>query len=652
MSELNHQKKRPRKRTSVINFPQTSLNQVAPEDSFVDNLHIHSDNASAVSQLDAKQEEFQKAFRMGSVIGILPLDAYSVGIRSDIPIANDKLYISRHPPKEWYIIRYNSWIVDTLHVIAALCAIWNLMEVPVDIAFQYSMVYSYGTSFDIVVDVLVWLYIALLFFVTVITSNDIELTDLKDIAAYRVASKSVWVDVLTSLPYEFMWSSLNLDAPQTLRESYAADVSTHVMIQLLRLPKILRAANTLRSTLNARQATSLIWSLIKLILIYLIVLHFLACGLYFVGMYQIGPDDPKGRVRWVDLTGLSNSDTPLMYQYTLSLYWSLIVITGTGFGDITAVTLNEKMFMILCLSCTVTTSALLFSGLFSIIEKMDAQNAAKQTYKEELMTYLELEKVEKSIVGTLLDNTEMYLSEEFVESSIIVERTPVLFQNRIHRAVYLDPLSTFALTNILSERCRHALCSVIKIEVACVDELLSVVGDIQTQLYMIMRGAVSATDPEKGIEYGVLRRGGFFGELAMMSDEILPKCRAPTLKAKENCCFATISRSKLRRVLCAFPDDALLLEKISLCRARIFKHNTLPILEPHEKSALFLMNVVAAIGSSNSQASGDRESNDMHAVLDSEPQLLARRSRAAKRISQDNARCKICRITIKLIMLD
>ena len=142
------------------------------------------------------------------------------------------------------------------------------MEVPVDIAFQYSMVYSYGTSFDIVVDVLVWLYIALLFFVTVITSNDIELTDLKDIAAYRVASKSVWVDVLTSLPYEFMWSSLNLDAPQTLRESYAADVSTHVMIQLLRLPKILRAANTLRSTLNARQATSLIWSLIKLILIY------------------------------------------------------------------------------------------------------------------------------------------------------------------------------------------------------------------------------------------------------------------------------------------------------------------------------------------------------------------------------------------------
>jgi hypothetical protein len=629
-------KKRPRRKFSGsgLNISQTSLNQVVP----VDSLQLHSDNSSVVPEYDRSKTELHRAFRMGSVIDFLPLNTYSLRNGSG---PRNKLCISKHAAKEWYIIRCNSWIVDTMNAIVALCALWNLMEVPVSIAFQYSMVYTYGTSINLVVDLIVWMYIVSLFFVTVITSNDIELTEFKEIASHRAASKSVWIDVLTSLPYEFVWSGSRIETPQSILESYPADVAAHVMIQLLRLPKILRAANTLRSAFDARQATSLIWSLIKMILIYLIVVHFLACGLYFVGMYQVGPDHPNGRDRWVDLTGLSRSETTMVYRYALSLYWSLIVITSTGFGDITAVTLNEKMFMIFCLSWTVTTSALLFSGLFSIIEQLDAQNAAKQTYKEELMTYLELEKVDKSIVGNLLDNTEMFLAEEFVASSIIVERTPLLFQNRVHRAVFLDALSSFALTNTLSEKCRHALCSIIKIEVACVDEVLSDVGDIQTQLYMIMRGAVTASDPEKGIEYGVLRRGGFFGELAIMSGEHLSKCRAPFLKASANCSFATMSRSQLRKVLGEFPDDALMLEKVAVCRARMFKHNALPPLDAHERSLLFLMNVIAAIGSSNPNAGGDLQSQaieakfEANAVLESsEPHILARRFRAPKKLSQ------------------
>jgi hypothetical protein len=636
MTELNQQNKRPRNRTTAVglNFPMAHFNQVAPEQSYSDSGQLHSEDKLPNNMHDPRdgfhRSSRQRAFRMGSVMGILPLSAYSIGNGSDIP--RDKIYIARESDKDWYVLRHSYWIVDILHIIAALCALWNIMEVPLDIAFQYSMVHSSGTSFDLVVDVLVWMYIAALFFVTVITSNDIELTTLGSIGTHRLTSKSVWIDLITSLPYEHVWLSLNLNTPESIVDSYPPEVAAHVMIQLLRLPKILRAANTLRSVFHVQQASSLIWSLIKMILIYLIVVHFLACGLYFVGMYQVGPDQLNGQVRWVDLSGLSRSDTPIMYRYVLSLYWSLIVITGTGFGDITAVTLNEKMFLIFCLSCTVTTSALLFSGLFSIIEQMDAQNAARQVYKEELMTYLELERVDKSIVGTLMDNTEMYLAEEFIESSVIFERTPILFQKRVHRAVYLDALSSFALTSSLSEKCRHALCCIIKIEVACADEVLSTVGEVQTDLYMIMRGSVIASDSEKGTEYGTLKRGGFFGELAILSSDLVPKCRAPTLKACENCCFATISRTQLQKVLSKFPSDALFLEKVALCRARFFHHNTLPPNDAAESSASFFMNIIAAIGSSNSQPGiGDRDSNEMVPVLHSGSQILSRRSRTNKR---------------------
>jgi len=607
------------------------FNQVAPEVAV-------ADNALAVAQSVQGLALKRKALRLGSVIGLVgnsvPYDLDATSKRSDV--SSSRLAISRHAEKDWYVARHNSWIADSLHAIATLCALWNLIEVPVDVAFQYSQIHKYGGALDIVVDVFVWIYIFALFGVTAITSNDIELTDIHKIFLHRILSKSFWFDVLTSVPYDLIWTSLHLGTPQSISESYPADVAAHITIQLLRLPKILRAANILRFVFNVRQASSLIWSLMQIILIYMIVVHFLACGLYFVGMYQVGPDQPHGRVRWVDLMGLSRPDTPIIYRYSLSLYWSLIVVTSTGFGEITAVTIHEKLFMIFCLSCTVTTSALLFSGLFSIIEKMDAQNAAKQAYKEELMTYLELERVDKSIVDSLIDNIELYLKEEFVRPSIVFEHTPILFQNRVHRAVYLDMMSKFAIFQSLSETCLHALCCIIKIEVACADDVLCNVGDVQTQLYLITRGSLVVSDPGRGIVYGVLGRGCFFGELAILPRDHLSKCKAAAIKTKETCCFLTLSRTALFKVLSEFPDDMLQLEKIAVCRARIFQHNTLPTLDQSEIDAFFVMNVIAAIAGSTAEASNRISIESSNTSLQMNPpdsQLMPKRQRNIHRPS-------------------
>jgi hypothetical protein len=115
-----------------------------------------------------------------------------------------------------------------------------------------------------------------------------------------------------------------------------------------------------------------------------------------------------------------------------------------------------------------------------------------------------------------------------------------------------------------------------------------------------------------------------------MSGETVPKCKAPALQARENCTFATMSRAQLKKVLLQFPMDASFLQSVAVCRARIFKHNSLPPMEVHESRAFFLMNVIAAIGGSSSQQANDRDSIEK---FESEPELLARRSRTLKRSS-------------------
>ena len=85
--------------------------------------------------------------------------------------------------------------------------------------------------------------------------------------------------------------------------------------------------------------------LIKLICFILLVTHYMACVWHYIGSLE-----GNG---WINLFGFE--DTEWKTRYIASLYWSTITTLTVGYGDITAVTDLERVFVIIAsmLACGV-----------------------------------------------------------------------------------------------------------------------------------------------------------------------------------------------------------------------------------------------------------------------------------------------------------
>jgi hypothetical protein len=69
-------------------------------------------------------------------------------------------------------------------------------------------------------------------------------------------------------------------------------------------------------------------------------------------------------------------------QYITSLYWALTTIATVGYGDITPITLNEKMFTMMTMIMSSGVFAYTVGSIGSLISK---QNASENSYREQVV---------------------------------------------------------------------------------------------------------------------------------------------------------------------------------------------------------------------------------------------------------------------------
>jgi voltage-gated potassium channel len=259
---------------------------------------------------------------------------------------------------------------------------------------------------------------------------------------------------------------------------------------------------------------------------------------------------------WLTLVDIDPSmDT--FSNYIQAMYWTATTLTSTGYGDIVAVTNQQRIYSIFVQFFGFGVLGFLIGNIANMLSKKDPaktqylENMEKLSalihYRElhpelenrikDYYTYLWKKRVgfdERSFLAglpkSLKTNVALYLKKD------IVEKIP-LFKGLDHK--FIEEIAIFLRPLILTPG----------------DHVFEV-GDEGKEMYFIVKGTLRVLSKE-GKLLKVLSDGDFFGEVALFKNEP----RNASVEAVGYCDLYILEEKEFNQVLCKYPEIASQIEE-------------------------------------------------------------------------------------------
>lgn len=115
------------------------------------------------------------------------------------------------------------------------------------------------------------------------------------------------------------------------------------ILRLLRAAKLRNIFIKLEDYLQLTPAFNAIMAFIRLCFLIIIIAHWFACIWHLLAIYEQG----DYAITWLIVQGIDNEDWTV--RYVTSLYWAITTMITVGYGDITPITLPERIYTIFCM---------------------------------------------------------------------------------------------------------------------------------------------------------------------------------------------------------------------------------------------------------------------------------------------------------------
>jgi len=229
-----------------------------------------------------------------------------------------------------------------LLLVIALC--YLAFITPLQIAFAPVGCYAQDNLFvtDLVVDIVFFLDIIFNFKTANYTINSqgkvVLVQDMKGIAM-KYLRTTFLLDFVAQLSMignysECIWN----DTDKTLRFF----LQIMALLRLGRLHRVLRLKRTLQFRFRL---SSIFFTSIQLIFFILGLCHYQACIWFLIGI--LSDEATAGWAVTESRQDVTFHSDDFGQTYVLSLYWSVVTVTGTGYGDYTGNTLYERIYCII-----------------------------------------------------------------------------------------------------------------------------------------------------------------------------------------------------------------------------------------------------------------------------------------------------------------
>jgi K+-transporting ATPase A subunit len=134
---------------------------------------------------------------------------------------------------------------------------------------------------------------------------------------------------------------------------------------------LLKSNASFKKLQEAMKVNSGIQRMITVAMSLLFMVHMMACMWYLIASFE-----EFDYTSWVFAINLQDKENS--YQYLVSVYWAIQTITTVGYGDVTPISLSEKVAALLWMIIGVGFYSFTIGNLSSIISNIDVKAAHLQ----------------------------------------------------------------------------------------------------------------------------------------------------------------------------------------------------------------------------------------------------------------------------------
>jgi potassium voltage-gated channel Eag-related subfamily H protein 7 len=178
-----------------------------------------------------------------------------------------------------------------------------------------------------------------------------------------------FIDFISILPFDSLGELFGSDDPSQMK--IARTIRLLRLLKLLRLIRGMRIFDRWQDSVNVTYATK---SLTKFFLLLLTVVHWMACALRLLPDLFEYIDSDGNPISWMtrgEMGGQMVHQGSPSRQYALAMYWSSMTLTTIGYGDVSATTDAEAVFMSVCMLVASALYAYSIGEVTNIVTAMD-----------------------------------------------------------------------------------------------------------------------------------------------------------------------------------------------------------------------------------------------------------------------------------------
>ena len=217
------------------------------------------------------------------------------------------------------------------------------------------------------------------------------------------------IDLMTSFPFEFIFGD-DVDFGTALKSFRVVRVLR--VIKIFRFFKMIRLLNSLLRELLSREFI-IVLRLCRFLFVMILFAHFFACGWYYVGIYCLDhPNSVYSESNWIVSAGIE--DSSLFVKYSTSLYWSIVTLMTTGYGDITANNVIEQWVASSCILVGTCFFAYFVGAVGTLLADGDRVRTEKNEKIEQAHQFCVSKHLPKDLSHAIMTHTKYHCKNNYL----------------------------------------------------------------------------------------------------------------------------------------------------------------------------------------------------------------------------------------------